>query len=158
LTEVGHVASDEESQPDAAVDVPSFPFQLRDAFLLSCSITRRASLPDDPERPRFATAIRTEDQADLEGFLAHLTVETVFRFRDEATCELTACTTGVFLRTAPSEGDIEQRFRNADCAVILWPYARAVVAELVRMSGFKVPPLPTIDVRLTLTNLNSDQS
>ena len=157
MTDIGATKQGSAAQ-DVGVDVPSFPFQLRDAFLLSSSMVRRGSESDDPERPRFQTSIQTEDQPDLDGFLAHLTVNTVFRFQAEATCELSACTTGVFLRTGPSDPDVERQFRNADCAVILWPYARAIVAELVRMAGFKIPPLPTIDVRRTLATLNSEPS
>jgi hypothetical protein len=159
VTDLEETAEDRAIDEDPGRPVPPFPFQLVDAYLMSSSLTRRESKPDDPDRPRFRTSIGTEDQPDLDGFLAHLQVDAVFTFRPGATCELSACTTGVFLRVEGADPEIEGQFRSSDCAVILWPYARATVAELARMAGLTdIPPLPTIDVRSSLASLRAEES
>ncbi len=135
-------------------EIPSFAFQLADAYLHSCTVKRRDALPDDPEQPTFATSLETHDREEGDGFIAQLSVAVAFRFRAEASCVIEMSTTGVFLKTGQIEAADEHQFRVADCAVILWPYARALVGELVRMTGLQLPPLPTVDVRQTLQSLS----
>jgi preprotein translocase subunit SecB len=146
------------AQPDGE-KIPQFPYQLVDSYLHACSVERREATADDPEQdqPTFETSFVTEDLEDLDGFLAHLTVSVTARFRAGATCFVTGCTTGVFRRIGQPEPGIAERFRQADCAVLLWPYARTNTAELVRMAQLPLPPLPTIDVRLTLNQIANSE-
>ncbi len=133
--------------------LPSFPYQLVDAYMLDCSVTRSAVQDSDPERPIFVTGLATTDRDEPPGFDAQLAVEVRWRFRPEYTCAVKATTLGVFLRQGDVDPDSDARFRSIDCAVLLWPYVRAVVAELVRMTGLQLAPLPTIDVRAFLDTL-----
>ena len=140
------------AQRSEGADLVPFPFQLRDAYIQSCTLSRREALDTDPARPRFETSFRSETAEDLPGFLAYLTVEVVFAFRPGATCTLSVCTTGVFKQAEAVPSETERQFIRDDCAVLLWPYARANVGEIFRMAGLQLPPLPTIDVRRALSN------
>jgi preprotein translocase subunit SecB len=140
----------ERSGSEHEQPVPAFPFQLVDAYLRACQVQRRDALADDPELPTFVTHLETRGREDPPGLDADLTVTVTLRFRPEASCVITATITGVFVKTGELRDVDEQRFRGADCAVLLWPYARAHVGELARMTGLQLPPLPTIDVRETL--------
>ena len=136
--------------PDPSADNREqyFPYQLSDAYLYDCSVERREAHADDTERPHFELSLRTEERGD--GFFASLGVRVVFRFRPEATAVLATTTVGVFQGgQGTSTGDAE-RFRKADCAVLLWPYARANIGTLSKLLDLDLPPLPTIDVRAAL--------
>jgi preprotein translocase subunit SecB len=139
----------QDSPPGAPV--PVFPYQLADVYLHSAEVARRTSTEVDQEQPTFATSLETSERDDgIQGFLASLSVRVEFKFRPEAVCAVSVLTTGLFVQVATLGADDDQRFRREDCAVLLWPYARANVAELVRMTGLTLPPLPTIDVRTVL--------
>jgi preprotein translocase subunit SecB len=133
-------------------DLTPFPYQLRDSYLHSCKLERRAALDGDPERPHFQTSFAMEIVDDQPGFVAYLTVSALFIFRPGATCEVTVCTTGVFRQSEGLSPEDEGQFMRDDCAVLLWPYARANLGEVVRMAGIPLPPLPTVDVRRSLAN------
>jgi Preprotein translocase subunit SecB. len=110
-----------------------------------------------PESPTFATNLTTADLEGISGFSALLIVEVKFRFREEAVATIRTSTQGVFVKEGNPPPDVTERFRSADCAVLLWPYARAHVSEVARMMDIDIPPLPTIDVRLTLEGLHPPQ-
>jgi preprotein translocase subunit SecB len=133
------------------VPVPVFPYQLADVYVRSVEITRRASTEADPDQPTFVTSLETSEREDgVQGFLANLRVRVEFKFRPEAMCDVSVVTTGLFVQLSILTLESDQQFRREDCAVLLWPYARANMAELVRMTGLTLPPLPTIDVRTVL--------
>lgn len=100
--------------------------------------------------PKFLTALQTYDSAEPEGFFARLEVEVVYRFHEDAVCRLNVATQALFVAQERTDEAVTNAFRARDCAVLVWPYARANVAELVRMMGLSLPPLPTLDVRAAL--------
>jgi preprotein translocase subunit SecB len=145
-------------QPDL---VPNFAFQLVDVYLHDCSITRREALDADPRQPTFETGLTSDDGAlgaPAGAFSAHLKVVINFRFRDEAVITVAATTTGFFVREGSIDDQLVTRFKTLDCAVLLWPYARAHLGELGRMTNVGLPPLPTVDVRSLLTAEQGSQS
>lgn len=150
---VGEQSLQSAESESGAQSLPQFPFQLADVYVMEASVTRREARPDDPEQPAFVSRLQTTDSEDGDGFLAFLIVEATFRIRESAVCAVSASTTGAFIRSNPADAEVEARFRSADCAVLLWPYARAHIGELVRMTGLSLPPLPTIDVRTVLQEL-----
>jgi len=140
----------------ASKEVASFAYQMRDAYLYDASLVR--SDGEGPDRPTFATSLETQDRDELPGFIALLTVRVEHRFRPGAVCTIQTRTAGVFRRTGELDAQDDSRFRQADCAVLLWPFARAMVAEIARMAGVDLPPLPTVDVRVTLENLSEKRA
>jgi preprotein translocase subunit SecB len=140
------LAAEADSDKGTA-DQPSFGYQLVDSYLLDASVTRRSAAVDELERPNIDLSLDTEDRYDLPGFLAVLSVDVQFQFLPEAICEIRTRTMGVLRRVGEMDPSEEKRFRETDCAVLLWPYARTNVGELVRMLGLSFPPLPTLDAR-----------
>jgi preprotein translocase subunit SecB len=147
----GGVAAERASQGEVT---PDFGYQLVDVYLYDCSVTRRQVGPDDPERPRFD--VELESASEGEGFAATLAVSVTFRHRPEALCELKVAATGVFHQHGTVPDEDERVFRGSDCAVLLWPYARAYVGELGRMLDIDLPPLPVIDVRDALARWHAE--
>jgi preprotein translocase subunit SecB len=144
-----------EAVPHEPQLVPNFAYQLVDVYLTDSRIERRTAEPDDPLQPTFETGLASEDgpKDGPEGaFVAHLHVVVKFRFRDEAVITVAATTTGFFTREGSLESDLAERFKTIDCAVLLWPYARANIGELGRMTNVGLPPLPTVDVRELLSD------
>lgn len=136
-------------------DVPAFPYQLVDAYLFEASVERRTAGEDDPAAPRFRTSYQAIDWPEGHGFIGRLTVEAIYRFREEALCVIRCTTQAHFASVddaSTSEDDAAQ-FRERDSAVLIWPYARGHVGELVRMMSLSLPPLPTVDVRRALEQL-----
>jgi preprotein translocase subunit SecB len=158
MTDAGDAEGRTRDLTEDAGEIPQFGYQLVDVYLHDCSVVRRELPAEGPERPTFATGIETRDREEPPGFTAILTVEAKFRFRPEAFCEVESRTAGVFVRVGELAPEDDQRFREIDCAVLLWPYARATVGEIVRMTGLELPPLPTVDVRATLSNTNPTQA
>jgi preprotein translocase subunit SecB len=152
MTEAGDSDQPAASPAVASQEVPPFAYQLVDVYLHECSVERIESEDEGPDRPTFETGLETQDRDEPPGFNATLSVEVAFRFRPEARCEVHSKTTGIFVRIGDVGPDDDSRFRTTDCAVLLWPYARAMVGEIVRMTGLELPPLPTVDVRATLAN------
>jgi preprotein translocase subunit SecB len=145
------VTDEAPSPAPLPVAVPVFPYQLVDAYLHSAEIGRRASTEVDPDQPTFVTTLETRERDDgVEGFLGSLGVKVEFKFRPEAVCIVSTMTTGLFVKLGDLDPNSDEQFKREDCAVLLWPYARTNVAELVRMTGLTLPPLPTIDVRTVL--------
>lgn len=140
------------SRPEGS-DVPAFSFQLADAYLYDASIERRSAAPDDPTDPRFKTQYQSFEWPGVKGFIGRLTVEATYRFRDEALCVVRAATQAHFVEEGDAEAEAAKEFRERDCTVLIWPYARANVAELVRMMNLSLPALPTVDVRRALAEL-----
>lgn len=138
-----------EATPEKYLDepVPAFPIQLADVYLYDCTVVRRDVTKDDPTQPTFLTSLDAHDQEDLDGFVVQLSIEVGFRFRDEAVAQINARVNGVFVRIGPLDADEENRFREADSAILLWPYARAIVGDIARAMDIGLPPLPTVDVR-----------
>jgi len=145
-----------ETEAPEGRPVAEFGYQLVASYLFDCTVTRTDE--DYPERPTFATGLETQDRDELPGFLALLTVQAEFRIRVGAKCRIESKTAGVFRRVGDLDPESDSKFRQLDCAVILWPYARATVGEIARMTGLDLPPLPTVDVRRTLGTQAKDQA
>lgn len=148
----------EQSARPEGTDVPPFVFQLIDAYVFEASLERRAASEGDPSEPRFRTNYQTFDWPEGNGFIGRLTVEAAYRFRDEALCVVRSATQAHFAsdeEVLPTSDEVAL-FRQRDSAVLVWPYARAHLAELVRMMNLSLPPLPTVDVRRALDALPLD--
>jgi preprotein translocase subunit SecB len=156
--ESGALAAPTEGEAEASHGRPvaEFGYQLVASYLFDCTVTRFDE--DYPERPTFETGLETQDRDELPGFLALLTVQAEFRIRVGAKCRIETKTAGVFRRVGELDPASDSQFRQLDCAVILWPYARATVGEIARMTGLDLPPLPTVDVRRTLNARPLDQA
>jgi hypothetical protein len=143
------------SRPEGS-DVPTFSFQLVDAYLFDAFVERRSAVPEDPPDPRFKTHYQSHEWPGVKGFIGRLTIEATYRFRDEAICIVRTATQAHFVDQGDVEPDAAKEFRERDCTVLIWPYARANVAEIVRMMNLSLPALPTVDVRRALTELPLD--
>lgn len=145
--------TDPSNAPSSSV--PDFGYQLLDVYLLDCSVTRRAADGDELQRPNIDLALAAHENAaedEEPGFTALLSVDVQFRFQPDAVCEIKTRTVGAFREVGALKPDERSRFRDIDCAVLIWPYSRSIVGELVRLTGLSLAPLPTIDVRRALAS------
>ncbi len=129
--------------------LPLFSTQLRDAYLFEASIKRREKQPEDASAPTLnATLDPPRPGSDANSFSQMLRVAIGVPFNEGAALLELSCTyDGVFASsTTPlTQAEIDA-MASRTTMVLLWPYLRAGVAELGRMTGIPVPPLPTLDV------------
>ena len=127
-------------------DLPNYAVQLIDAYVLEARISRIPG-PEGPAAtgPLAETAISepsfTDDRKRLEQVLnGRVSVP----YRDGQFMMVIECSIlGTFISTEPID---PKAFTGRETIVVLWPYLRASVGELGRMTGLPVPPLPTLDV------------
>ena len=60
--------------------------------------------------------------------------------------ELSCVYSGVFASSGPLSQDEIDSMAERTTTVLLWPYLRAGVAEIARMTGVPIPQIPTLDV------------
>jgi preprotein translocase subunit SecB len=151
------VAEDEQPGSAVAVEdegsgvvVPFFGYQLVDVYLLTCSVEREQVEGDRDRQPSFETSLSTDVAEPEGGFTAYLNVKVRVRYREEADALVEVVVVGVYLGHAPLDAAVEKLFRERECAVAIWPFARSMVAELGRMMNIGLPPLPLVDVRAFL--------
>jgi hypothetical protein len=82
---------------------------------------------------------------DRKSFGVRLRVEGGLPIGEDAFATLDLVVHGAFASEAPV-ADVEfEAFTEHTPLVMLWPYARSYFADLGRMMGVTLPPLPTLD-------------
>ncbi len=100
----------------------------------------------DPEDEHLALSLaRTELFDDRRSFRARVEVESNAPISPDERAVRQVTVDGAFIAADDLTGDYYDEFTNRTPLVLLWPYARAYLADLGRMLGVSLPPLPTID-------------
>jgi preprotein translocase subunit SecB len=151
------------SGPDQEVphtNLPAFHLQLVDAYLYHASVARvsnpSANTTDPPTlevRPESAST-----QEDDRVLVVVIGAKVGVAFREGHRLEIDCATAGHFRSERPITEAEGREFTENSALVLIYPYLRAHVGELGRMSGIHVPPLPTLDVSASLTAIREVRS
>ena len=136
--------------PDgSATPLPVFGIRLRDAYLHEARVRRVVRRkPRATPTPTLSTTLQEWglDEA-RQTLIVIVSADVKVPYRSgEADLHLHAATLGEFASLEPIEVEVADQFAKRDAVVLLFPYLRAFVGELGRMTGLGVPPLPTLDV------------
>jgi len=135
--------------------LPAFPFQLADAYLYEATVARvedpAAKMGDKPtlEIRRASISIQEEDLILVVVIGAKVGIV----YRDGHRLEIDCAAAGHFRSQDPIKEPEGREFADHSALVLIYPYLRASVGELGRMTGIEVPVLPTLDVAGTLAAL-----
>ena len=136
-------------------ELPRYSIQLRDAYLYEATVARRDARPgDDPAPSLNAGTSLPELQPDSNLFTQLISVAVAVPFNDgKAVLELKCAYNGVFASALDAKLTRQEIDLIAErtTTVLLWPYLRAGIGELARMTGVDVPQIPTLDVVRFLT-------
>jgi hypothetical protein len=126
-----------------------FPIQLDDVYSVSARAERRDQIESDgaPEAKGSRVSVsNTPLSADERRFRCRLEVSLSAPVLDQEVAELTLIVQGNYRSDEPITQEALSAFVQGTPLVQLWPYARAYLAELGRIVGVGLPPLPLIDV------------
>jgi preprotein translocase subunit SecB len=132
-----------------STDLPRFSTQLLDAYLYEANVSRRERKPEDDSQPTLNANINApEPNPDSTSFSQLIGVTVVVPFRDgSAILEIRCTYNGVFgSSSGPMSADQIKVIAERTTTVLLWPYLRAGVAEIGRMTAVPIPQIPTLDV------------
>lgn len=136
---------------DQTIALPSYDVQLADTYLLEAKLSRGPQIEGESVAGPTAQATISLPQYHDENRRAEqvLSVKLSFPYRNgELVLTVECAVIGVFL----SETAITaEEFSPREAMAVLWPYVRATVGELTRMTGLPVPPIPTLDVVRMMT-------
>jgi preprotein translocase subunit SecB len=128
--------------------LPLFPLQLADAYLYQASATRvpvpDAKSGDEPTAEIFAHSwhIQEDDRILVVVIGARVGVT----FRDGHVLKVECATAGHFRSADKLTSASVAEFVETSAMLLIYPYLRANVGEVARLTGISVPPLPTLDV------------
>ena len=88
----------------------------------------------------------TSPEDDRLSFGCRLEVSLEAPVGDDEVADLFVVVQGDFVSEFPIDDALYQRYMNFTPVALLWPYARAYVAQLSAMLGVQIPPLPSLDV------------
>lgn len=129
-----------------SVDLPIYPFQFADAYLFEASVRR---LPNAAEGTGDAPtleigAVSAHVQEEDRVLVATIGATVAVPYGSGNRLEIACQTSGHFRSENPIEAATADSFLPT-AFVLIYPYLRAHVSELAKMTALAVPPLPTID-------------
>jgi hypothetical protein len=134
------------SEPESAVAGPEgLEVRVREVFPYEFGVRRRERAQEDPEGP----SVTIQDPAvqlgeDGAAFTVVIGSQTLFPFAEQAMLEVTASVYGTFEARPNVDIDFVRAFALTSGVRVLWPYLRSAVAEIGRMVGLPLPPLPLV--------------
>lgn len=130
----------------APVDLPFYPFQFVDAYLFDATVRRvpNAAEEADDQPTLHLSAVSAHVQEDDRVLVATIGASVAVPFGSGNRLEIACQTAGHFRSENPIEAATADSFLPT-AFVLIYPYLRAHVGELARMTALVVPPLPTID-------------
>lgn len=136
-----------------------FPIQLADVFCVRAHIDRRDRQGDEgAESSEWNVGLAYSPlDDDARAFRTRLQLNQVIAVLDDELAEIEIVVQGQFASETPIDHDLYLQFVQYTPLVQLWPYARAYIAELARMVGVDLPPIPLIDA-LARVEDNADGS
>lgn len=129
-----------------SVELPIYPFQFVDAYLFEAAVKRVPNVAEgEGDQPTLGlSAVSAHVQEENRVLVATIGASVAVPFGSGNRLEITCQTSGHFRSENPIESATAHSFLPT-AFVLIYPYLRAHVAELARMTGLAVPPLPTID-------------
>jgi preprotein translocase subunit SecB len=140
---------------EAPVELPFSGVQMLDAYMNEVHLERRVWVDGDPLGPTLDVRVISQESVEAapEVFVVILEGHVVAPFNDgTATAELRCSISGVF-RAATLDPAVMGRFSAREAVVLIYPYLRASVGQVWRMTGIPMPPLPTLDTEMLLSVL-----
>ena len=136
------------TEADRPLSPGLFAIQLEDVFCSSTRAERRDRQESDPEDLKGATIELSSTSLDDERlrFRSRLDVGIVAPVLDQEVAEIAVVVQGHFVGMEPISDEAHDEFVAFTPIVQLYPYARAYLADLARMLGVVLPPLPLITV------------
>ena len=145
------------ADPERLGNIPLSGVQMLDAYVHEVHLERRDRVDGDPPGLALEVGIAGQTQPGGESsvFAVILQAHVVAPFNeDRATADLRCSVTGVFRIDDPSAVD-QGRFSSREAVVLIYPYLRASVGQVWRMSGITVPPMPTLDTVALLAAIDA---
>lgn len=129
-----------------SVELPIYPFQFADAYLFDAAVKRVPNVAEgEGDQPTLQlSAVSAHVQEDSRVLVATIGASVAVPFGSGNRLEIACQTSGHFRSERPIEPDVADSFLPT-AFVLIYPYLRAHVSELARMTALAVPPLPTID-------------
>jgi preprotein translocase subunit SecB len=133
--------------PDDAgsVHLPIYPLQFVDAYLFDAAVRRVPNVAGASDEPALhLSAVSAHVQEEDRVLVATIGASVAVPYGSGNRLEIACQTSGHFR----SEGSIEAATADSflpTAFVLIYPYLRAHIGELARMTALAVPPLPTID-------------
>jgi preprotein translocase subunit SecB len=134
------------SKESAGLLSKTHPIQLTEVYLFESEVRRAPSEERFKDGPVLDLAVGLPEEWSDPAFSVRLSGEVHFSFREEAAIHIKADMLGEFLSPDDTQPEDRQTFGATQAPILLWPYLRAAVSELARMTGIGVPVLPTLDV------------
>lgn len=130
-------------------ELPLYGVQLVDAYLLEGQVSRRAKTEGEDEEPTLeASPGPSQISDDGKALDASVAVKVAVPYRDgQFRLQIDCSINGRFVSVDPRASMFWDAFAAREALAVLWPYLRAATAELGRMTGLRVPLLPTLDVK-----------
>lgn len=129
-----------------SVELPIYPFQFADAYLFDAAVKRVPNFAEaEGDQPTLElSAVSAHVQEESRVLVATIGASVSVPFGSGNRLEIACQTSGHFRSENPIEPAIADSFLPT-AFVLIYPYLRANVSELARMTALSVPPLPTID-------------
>lgn len=133
-------------QDAGSVELPIYPFQFADAYLFDAAVSRVPNVAEgEGDQPTLQlSAVSAHVQEDGRVLVATIGASVAVPFGSGNRLEIACQTSGHFRSEKPIEPAMADSFLPT-AFVLIYPYLRAHVSELARMTALAVPPLPTID-------------
>lgn len=143
--------------PERLANIPLSGVQMLDAYVHEMHLERRDRVAGDP--PGLALEVSIAGQTEPDGgssvFAVILQAHVLAPFNeDRATADLRCSVTGIFRVDDPSAVD-QGRFSSREAVVLIYPYLRASVGQVWRMTGITIPPMPTLDTVALLAAIDA---
>ncbi len=132
-----------------SVELPIYPFQFVDAYLFDAAVKRVPIVAEGAgDQPTLQlSAVSAHVQEADRVLVATIGASVAVPFGSGNRLEIACQTSGHFRSENPIEAATADSFLPT-AFVLIYPYLRAHVSELARMTALAVPPLPTIDAEV----------
>lgn len=129
-----------------SVELPIYPFQFADAYLFDAAVKRVPNVAEGAgDQPTLQlSAVSAHVQEEDRVLVATIGASVAVPFGSGNRLEIACQTSGHFRSEHAIEPALADSFLPT-AFVLIYPYLRAHVGELARMTALAVPPLPTID-------------
>jgi hypothetical protein len=129
-----------------SVELPIYPFQFVDAYVFDAAVKRVPNVAEgEGDQPTLQlSAVSAHVQEDDRVLVATIGASVGVPFGSGNRLEIACQTSGHFRSENPIEAATADSFLPT-AFVLIYPYLRAHIGELARMTALAVPTLPTID-------------
>ena len=136
--------------------LPLFALQIADAYLYDSSVTRVPTLDakpgDNPSAEIYAHSWHIQENDRV--LVVVIGARASAPFREGQVLKVECTTAGHFRSEVPLTRESVADFAAGTALLLIYPYLRANVGELARMTGISVPSLPTLDAAGVLSALS----